>query len=37
MREIFTDSKGRIWYASSVNNKVGYFYFDDSADAGATH
>jgi hypothetical protein len=20
--------KGRMWYASSVNNKVGYFYYN---------
>jgi len=26
MREFFLDSQGRTWYASSVNNKVGYFY-----------
>jgi len=35
MREFFLDSQGRTWYASSVNNKVGYFYFNDDADAGA--
>jgi len=29
MREFFLDSQGRMWYASSVNNKVGYFYFND--------
>jgi hypothetical protein len=27
------DSEGRMWYASSVNNKVGYFYFNDEADS----
>jgi hypothetical protein len=26
MREFFLDSQGRMWYASSVNNKVGYWY-----------
>ena len=35
MREFFLDSQGRTWYASSVNNKVGYFYFNDDADEGA--
>ena len=29
MREFFSDSQGRMWYASSVNNKIGYFYFND--------
>ena len=29
MREFFLDSQGRMWYASSVNNKIGYFYFND--------
>ena len=32
MREFFLDSQGRMWYASSVNNKIGYFYFNDDAD-----
>jgi streptogramin lyase len=27
MREFFVDSQGRMSYASSDNNKVGYFYF----------
>jgi hypothetical protein len=35
MREFFRDSQGRMWYASSVNNKVGYFYFNDDADESA--
>jgi hypothetical protein len=35
MRELFLVSQGRMWYASSVNNKVGYFYFNDDADAAA--
>jgi virginiamycin B lyase len=26
MREFFTDSQGRMWFASPANNKVGYFY-----------
>ncbi len=30
MREFFTDSQRRMWYASSVNNKIGYFYFNDA-------
>ena len=34
MREFFLDSKGRMWYASSVNNKIGYFYFNDGEAAG---
>jgi hypothetical protein len=29
MREFFLDSQGRVWYASSVNNKVGYFYINN--------
>ena len=29
MREMFMDHKGRIWYASSVNNKVGYWYINN--------
>jgi virginiamycin B lyase len=29
MREMFMDSQGRIWYASSVNNKVGYWYINN--------
>jgi hypothetical protein len=34
MREFFIDSRGRMWYASSVNNKIGYFYLrDDLNDA----
>ena len=33
MREFFVDSKGRMWYASSVNNKIGYFYFNDASTA----
>jgi hypothetical protein len=24
-----------MWYASSVNNKVGYFYFNDAAGEAA--
>jgi len=28
MREFFIDSQGRMWYASSVNNKVGYWYIN---------
>jgi streptogramin lyase len=35
MREFFLDSHGRMWYASSVNNKVGYFYFNDAAGEAA--
>ena len=31
MREFFFDKKGRMWYASSANNKVGYIYFNDEA------
>ena len=30
MREFFVDTKGRMWYASSVNNKIGYFYLTDA-------
>jgi hypothetical protein len=29
MREFFLDSQGRMWYASSVNNKIGYFFYND--------
>ena len=25
-REFFRDSQGRMWYGTSPNNKVGYFY-----------
>jgi streptogramin lyase len=28
MREFLMDSQGRMWYASSVNNKVGYWYIN---------
>ena len=31
MWELFPDSHGRMWYASSVNNIVGYFYLDDGS------
>jgi hypothetical protein len=24
-----------MWYASSVNNKIGYFYFNDEPSEGA--
>jgi len=30
IREFFPDSKGRIWYGSPSNNKVGYFYLRNS-------
>ena len=26
LREFFTDSKGRFWYGSPANDRVGYFY-----------
>jgi streptogramin lyase len=26
IREFFRDSQGRMWYGTSPNNKVGYFY-----------
>ncbi len=26
MREFFLDDRGRMWFASPSNNKVGYFY-----------
>jgi hypothetical protein len=26
MREFFLDSQGHLWFGSSPNNKVGYFY-----------
>jgi hypothetical protein len=29
MREVFLDSRGRMWYARLVNNQVGYFYSAD--------
>ena len=32
MREFFLDTKGRMWYASSVNNKIGYFYLTDASE-----
>jgi hypothetical protein len=35
MREFFLDSQGRMWYASSVNNKIGYFYFNDETGEAA--
>ena len=35
MREFFLDAQGRMWYASSVNNKIGYFYFNDEPDGAA--
>ena len=25
MREFYLDTKGRMWYASSANNTIGYF------------
>ena len=28
MREFFIDSKGRMWYGTPANNRVGYFYLD---------
>src|SRR6267154_160992 len=31
MREFFLDSQGRMRYASSVNNKIGYFYLTSQA------
>jgi len=31
MRSSISISQGRMWYASSVNNKIGYFYFNDEA------
>jgi hypothetical protein len=31
MREFYLDHKGRMWYASSANNKVGYFRYNDPA------
>ena len=27
------DSQGRLWFGSSSNNKVGYFYFQDTVTA----
>jgi streptogramin lyase len=32
MREVFRDAQGRMWYGTSANNKVGYFYLTDDAD-----
>ena len=29
MREFFMDSQGRMWYGSSSNNRIGYWYFND--------
>jgi virginiamycin B lyase len=29
MREFFRDSQRRMWYGTSANNKVGYFYLTD--------
>ena len=26
LREFFTDAKGRFWYGSPANDRVGYFY-----------
>jgi streptogramin lyase len=26
IREFFRDAQGRMWYGTSPNNKVGYFY-----------
>ena len=31
MREFFTDSQGRMWYATPTNNRVGYFYLAESS------
>ncbi len=31
MREFFRDSEGRMWYGSTSNNKVGYFYLTGGA------
>ena len=31
MLEFFADKKGRMWYASSANNKVGSFSFNEES------
>jgi virginiamycin B lyase len=36
MREFFRDSQGRMWYGSSPNNKVGYFYLAGKSGASAS-
>ncbi len=30
MREFFMDAQGHLWFGTSSNNKVGYFYLEDS-------
>ena len=35
MREFYLDSKGRMWYASTANNKIGYFYLKDETEAAS--
>jgi virginiamycin B lyase len=30
IREFFMDAEGHLWFGSSSNNKVGYFYFPDA-------
>jgi streptogramin lyase len=30
MREFFLDAQGRMWFASPSNNRVGYFYFNQT-------
>jgi hypothetical protein len=32
-REFFRDTQGRMWYGTSPNNKVGYFYLANAAGA----
>ena len=34
IRELFIDDQGRLWFGSSSNNKVGFFYFPGAVAAG---
>jgi hypothetical protein len=29
MREFFLDAQGHMWYGSSANDRVGYFYLTE--------
>jgi streptogramin lyase len=33
IREFFRDAQGRMWYGTSPNNKVGYFYLAGNSDS----
>jgi len=35
IREFFRDAQGRMWYGTSPNNKVGYFYLTGKSDSAS--